>query len=565
MINSSITGVLKRTGLLTDEQIHTVLDAKTDTPSIIRRVVETGIAPEEKFLQALAGTLGLSYVRLNDLTVEKEILALLPAKVVFQHNVIPLSLEKDVLMVAVNDPFDSALTDVLRLVSGKRVRLALCPAGDIARAINQFYGVGADTMERLMQDKNNRIEVAPEETMEKIDLNELDQEASIVKFVNQIIWEAYKDRATDIHFEPMEDELRIRYRVDGVLHQTNMPPQLKRFQAAIVSRIKVMANVDIAEKRLPQDGRISLAVRGEELDIRVSTMPTVYGESISLRLLTRGGGLVGLDRIGMSRRDEDMMRRLIQKPHGILLVTGPTGSGKSTTLYSCLYQINTIDKRIITIEDPIEYEIAGVNQINVRPEIGLSFATGLRHILRQDPDVIMVGEIRDFETAEIAIRASLTGHLVLSTLHTNDSAGAITRLVDMGVEPFLVASSVEAIMAQRLVRVLCNNCKRPWQVDHEFLRGVNFPVERLADRAIYEPVGCEKCRHSGFLGRQGIFEGLLISESIRPMIIARDSANAIKQAGLKQGMRTLRDDGWEKVLNGITTIEEVLRVAEDDE
>ncbi|MGI6087826.1 MAG: GspE/PulE family protein [Kiritimatiellia bacterium] len=562
MSNSSITGVLKRTGLLADEQIRAVLDAKTDT-SIIRRVVEAGMAPEEKFLQALAGTLGLSYVRLNDLTVEKEILELLPAKVVFQHNAIPLSLEKEVLMVAVNDPFNSALTDVLRLVSGKRVRLALCPAGDIARAINRFYGVGADTMERLMQD--NRIEVAPEETMGKIDLNELDQEASIVKFVNQIIWEAYKDRATDIHFEPMEDELRIRYRVDGVLHQTSMPPQLKRFQAAIVSRIKVMANVDIAEKRLPQDGRISLVVHGEELDIRVSTMPTVYGESISLRLLTRGGGLVGLDRIGMSRRDEDMMRRLIQKPHGILLVTGPTGSGKSTTLYSCLHQINTIDKRIITIEDPIEYEIAGVNQINVRPEIGLSFATGLRHILRQDPDVIMVGEIRDFETAEIAIRASLTGHLVLSTLHTNDSAGAITRLVDMGVEPFLVASSVEAIMAQRLVRVLCNACKRPWKIDHEFLRGVNFPVERLADRAVYEPTGCEKCRHSGFLGRQGIFEGLLISEAIRPMIIARDSANAIKQAGLKQGMRTLRDDGWEKVLNGITTIEEVLRVAEDDE
>lgn len=563
MINSSITGVLKRTGLLTDEQILRILENKADGISITRRVVEEAMVAEEPFLQALAKTLKLAYVRLNDLTVAQDILTRLPAKVVFQNNAIPLSVENNVLLVAVNDPFNSSLPDVLRLVSGMRVRLALCPAADIARAINRFYGVGADTMERLMQD--NRIEVAPEESLAKVDLNDLDQEASIVKFVNQVIWEAYKDRATDIHFEPMEDELRIRYRVDGVLHQTSMPPQLKRFQAAIVSRIKVMANVDIAEKRLPQDGRISLTVHGEELDIRVSTMPTVYGESISLRLLTRGGGLVGLDRIGMSRRDEEMMRRLIRKPHGILLVTGPTGSGKSTTLYSCLHHINTIEKRIITIEDPIEYEIAGVNQIHVRPEIGLTFATGLRHILRQDPDVIMVGEIRDFETAEIAIRASLTGHLVLSTLHTNDAAGAATRLVDMGVEPFLVASSVEAILAQRLVRVLCDLCKRPWKTDEDFLRGVNFPSERLAGRTIYEPAGCEKCRHTGFLGRQGIFEGLLITESIRPMIIARDSANAIKQAGIRQGMRTLRDDGWEKVLNGVTTIEEVLRVAEDDE
>lgn len=562
--NSNITGLLKRTGLFSDEQILRILDKDSGEPSsIVQRAIADGNVTEEAFLKVLAGILGLNFMRLNDLTVEKDILSSLPAKVVFQYNVVPISIENNVLLAAVNDPFDSGLSNVLRLVSGMRVRLALCPAADIARAINRFYGVGADTMERLMQD--NRIEVAPDESLAKVDLNELDQEASIVKFVNQVIWQAFKDRATDIHFEPMEDELRIRYRVDGVLHQSSMPPQLKRFQASIVSRLKVMANVDIAEKRLPQDGRISLSAHGEELDIRVSTMPTVYGESVSLRLLTRSSGLIGLDRIGMGPRDEEMMRKLIHKPHGILLVTGPTGSGKSTTLYTCLHHINTIDKRIITVEDPIEYEIGGVNQIHVRPEIGLTFAVGLRHILRQDPDVIMVGEIRDFETAEIAIRASLTGHLVLSTLHTNDAAGAITRLVDMGVEPFLVASSVESIMAQRLVRVLCGTCKRTWRVDKEFLTGINFPVDKLAEQVIYEPVGCEKCRHTGFLGRQGIFEGLLINDTIRPMIIARESSNAIKQAGIRQDMRTLRDDGWEKVLQGVTTIEEVLRVAEDEE
>jgi type II secretion system protein E len=464
--------------------------------------------------------------------------------------------------VATNDPFNSHLADALRLVSGLRIRLSLSLTADIVKAINKFYGVGADTMERLIE--NNRIEVPQEEIMAKVDLSDLDQEASIVKFVNQVIWEAYKDRATDIHFEPMEDELRIRYRVDGVLHQTSMPPQLKRFQAAIVSRIKVMANMDIAEKRLPQDGRIGLSIHGEDLDIRVSTIPTVYGESVSLRLLTRKSGLLGLESIGMNPKDEAIIRKLIYKPNGILLVTGPTGSGKSTTLYACLHTINSIEQRIITVEEPIEYEMKGINQIQVRPEIGLTFAMGLRHILRQDPDVIMVGEIRDFETAEIAIRASLTGHLVFSTLHTNDSAGAITRLIDMGVEPFLVASSVEAIIAQRLVRILCDQCKRPLKPDNPALKSI-ASVKELVGSTVYEAVGCEKCRRSGYHGRLGIFENLLVTDAIRPLIVARESANVIKRKGLDQGMQTLRDDGWVKVRNGTTTIEEILRVTEEEE
>ena len=527
-------------------------------------VAEAGYAAEAAFLEAVGKVLNVSFLRLNDVAISKDTLGKLPAKVVFQYNIIPLSVENGVLRIASNDPFSAKVIDAVRLVSGMRVRMVLSPSADIAKAINKFYGVGADTMERLMED--DVVDDSDDASiLAKVDLSDLDQEASIVKFVNQVVWEAYKDRATDIHFEPMEDELRIRYRVDGVLHQTSMPPQLKRFQPAIVSRIKVMANMDIAEKRLPQDGRIGLSIHGESLDIRVSTIPTVYGESISLRLLTRGTGLLDLGGIGMAAADEAIIRKIIQKPHGIMLVTGPTGSGKSTTLYSCLHAINSIDQRIITIEDPIEYEISGVNQIAVRPEIGLTFAAGLRHILRQDPDVIMVGEIRDYETAEIAIRSSMTGHLVFSTLHTNDASGAITRLIDMRVEPFLIASSVEAIVAQRLVKILCDACKREKEMEELFLKEINFPDGRTDDTKIYEAVGCEKCRRTGFHGRKGIFEVLVVNDAIRPLIIGRESSNVIKQAAIKLGMRTLRDDGWAKVKNGLTTINEVLSVTEEDE
>lgn len=559
-----VVELLKRTGLFTEPQLNEFFASKLESGiSVTQRIVDEGYALEDAFLEAIGKVLGLPYERLNEKDIENDILGRLPAKVVFQYNIIPLAVENGALRVATNDPFNFSLVDALRLVSGMRIRLTLSPSSDIAKAINRFYGVGADTMERLMEDK--RIEVAPEETLAKVDISELDQEASIVKFVNQVIWEAYKDRSTDIHFEPMEDELRIRYRVDSVLHQTSMPPQLKRFQAAIISRIKVMANMDIAEKRLPQDGRIGLTIHGEELDIRVSTIPTVYGESISLRLLTKSGGLQKLDVVGMSKKDETIIRKLIHRPHGILLVTGPTGSGKSTTLSACLHTINSVEQRIVTIEDPVEYEISGVNQIQVRPEIGLTFSMGLRHILRQDPDVIMVGEIRDYETAEIAIRAALTGHLVFSTLHTNDSAGAITRLIDMGVEPFLVASSVEAIMAQRLVRVLCPECKTTREIDEPFLRGVSFPFKKMNGRLLYQAKGCEKCRRTGFLGRSGIFEVLTVDDNIRPMIIARESSVAIRQNGISHGMRTLRDDGWSKVIDGVTTVEEVLRVTEENE
>ena len=558
-----LSNVLQKTGLFTDEQLSTLLvEARQADIGVTEIVATEGFAREEEFLRALSGALNVPFVHLGDETIDQEVLERLPTKAVFQYNVIPVSFENGVLSVASNDPLNAGLLDTLRLASGSRVRFVLSTSTDISRAAKAFYGVGAETVDRMIQD--DRFEVA-EEIVGKTDLSDLDQEASIVKFVNQIIWEAVQQGATDIHFEPMETRLRIRYRVDGVLHQTPVPPQLNRFTAAIISRIKVMANMDIAEKRLPMDGRIGLRVKGEDIDIRVSTMPTVYGESVSLRLLQRKGQFIRLQDLGMSPRDCDLVRKTIHRPNGIMLVTGPTGSGKSTSLYAFLHEINTIDQRILTAEEPIEYEMEGINQLLVRGEIGLTFARALRSFLRQDPDIIMVGEIRDLETAEIAIQASLTGHLVFSTLHTNDAAGAFNRLLDMGVEPYLVASAVEAVVAQRLLRLLCPSCRREATPDIASIRDIGFPVDRLESRGVYEATGCEKCRQTGFSGRGGIFEVLNVTDDIESLVIQRNSSNEVKHRAIADGMTTLRDDGWLKVMDGITTVEEVLRVTEENE
>jgi type II secretion system protein E len=565
-VANRLSETLRRTQVLSETQIAEVLRTQRETgASITSLVIGNQMAAEEAFLDGLATALQLPRVRVLEQTIAPEVLELVPTKAVFQYKIVPLSAENGVLQVATADPFRPGMVDALRLASGRRVRFALSPEADLDKAIKQFYGVGGETIERMMQD--DRIDVAPDlDHLEKSDLSDLDEEASVLKFVNQIIWQAFEDQATDIHFEPMEKDLRIRYRVDGMLVQTPVPPQLKRFQSAILTRIKVMANMDIAEKRLPQDGRIGLRIRGNDIDIRVSTMPTSYGESVSLRLLMNNANLLNLAKLGLEPRDEELVNRLINKPHGIILVTGPTGSGKSTTLYASLRTINTIDQRIITTEDPIEYEMPGINQVQIKPEIGLTFAVSLRHILRQDPDVIMIGEIRDKETAEIAIQAALTGHLVFSTLHTNDAASGFTRLLDMGIEPFLVASSIEAMIAQRLVRRLCQKCKRPRQVDPVLLKDVGFPVERIRGEAhLWEPVGCEGCRNTGYRGRLGIYEILPVTDRIRPLINARETASRIKNEACKSGMRTLRDDGWVKCLAGLTTIEEVVRAAEEDE
>jgi type II secretion system protein E len=520
---------------------------------------ERGIS-EETFLQQLAKALGWNYLDLAKMDPQPEARNKISTKVAFQYFVLPTRFENGKLQVAVSNPFDASMLSAVQFDARGPVNFALAPKTEIEKSLKKYYGVGAETLDEMSKDEPLELLVSEDK-----EITETDQEASVIKFVNQIIWEAFKDRATDIHFEPEEDDLRIRYRIDGILHQTPMPPQLKRFQAALISRIKVMSGMNIAEKRLPQDGRINVRIKGEEIDIRVSTVPTVYGESVSLRLLTRGKIFFSMEKLGFSPLEEAAIREIIVKPHGIMLVTGPTGSGKSTSLYSFLSTINSVTKRIITIEEPVEYELKGINQIAVRSDIGLTFAMGLRHILRQDPNVIMVGEIRDLETAEIAIRAALTGHLVFSTLHTNDAPSAFTRLIDMGIEPFLVASSVEAVLAQRLVRTICPHCKVEQKVEPDFLRKIGFPENEIGTAKFWRGAGCEECRQLGYQGRMGIYELLLLNEAIRPLVMNRAPASTIAQRAIEQGMRTLRTDGWNKVKAGLTTVEEVLRVTQTEE
>ena len=518
---------------------------------------------EEVFLDLVAKAYDWDRVDLSEVRPANEALRRIPSKIAVQHAVMPVKVDEGVLQVAVANPFESGLLGAVRFAAQGPVQFVLAPREEIGRAYEKFYGVGAETIDALAQN-----EVNDEEDLELLvgDMKEIagdDQEASIIKFVNQVIWQAHKSRATDIHFEPQEDELVIRHRIDGILHAMPLPPALKQLQASLISRIKVMAGMNIAEKRLPQDGRIGVRIKGEEIDIRVSTVPTVYGESVSLRLLMRGSVLKGLDTLGMSERIERDVRGVITKPHGIMLVTGPTGSGKSTSLYAFLNTINSTDKRIMTVEDPVEYELKGVNQVSVKNDIGRSFANVLRHFLRQDPDVVMVGEIRDGETAGIAIQAANTGHLVFSTLHTNDAPSAYTRLIDMGAEPFLVADAIEAVMAQRLVRTICPACRTEHEYPREDLVKVGFPVEQLGGKAgIWKGDGCDECGERGYRGRTGIYELMISTESVDQLVIDRASASVIGRQARVEGMHTLREDGWGKVLQGQTTIEEVLRVTQ---
>jgi len=538
---------------------RTAADAGSTEPLLTFVARERGVA-EDIFLQRLAASLGWPYLEVAKLTVDNEARNKISTKIAFQYFVLPIAVNDGVLQVAASDPFDAAMMNAVQFNARMPVTFALAAKTEIEKALKKYYGVGAETLDEMGEGEPMELELAYDK-----EITEGDQEASVIKFVNQIIWEAFKDRATDIHFEPQEDELRIRNRIDGILHQIPLPPQLKRFQAALISRIKVMSGMNISEKRLPQDGRINVRIKGEEIDIRVSTVPTVYGESVSLRLLTRGKIFLSLDKLGFSKLEEDAIRDIIVKPHGIFLVTGPTGSGKSTSLYAFLSAINSVHKRIITIEEPVEYELKGINQIAVRSDIGLTFAMGLRHILRQDPNVVMVGEIRDSETADIAIRASLTGHLVFSTLHTNDAPSAFTRLTDMGIEPFLIASSVEAVQAQRLVRTICPHCKTEQKVDHDYLRRIGFPEADIGTAKIWHGAGCEHCRQQGYQGRKGIYELLIVTETLRPLIMNRAPATTIAQRAIEAGMRTLRTDGWKKVKEGTTTIEEILRVTQMEE
>jgi type II secretion system protein E len=502
--------------------------------------------------------LGLETVDLARQQPNPDALTKLPASAVYQYNVLPFRTDGTSLTVVTSDPFDTAAADGLRLVVNCPVKTALAPKEDVEKAVKKYYGVGADAIEKMIED--GRYSVDDDiGTMTKIDVNEMGEEASIVKFVNQIIAEADRQGATDIHIEPQETELRIRYRIDGMLHKVDVPPQLNRLKSAIISRIKVMANLDIAEKRLPMDGRIGIRIAGQDIDIRVSTMPAAYGESISLRLLAKSGSFVKMDDLGFNPRDYSVVKKIIHRPNGIFLVTGPTGSGKSTSLYSFLSEVNKIDVRIMTAEDPIEYHMAGINQVQMQSEIGMTFARALRAFLRQDPDIIMVGEIRDRETAEIAINASLTGHMVFSTLHTNDAAGAFPRLIDMGVEPFLIASAVAGVMGQRLCRRLCPDCKREVPLDRKFYT-LSYPPEK---ETVFEPAGCDLCARTGYKGRRALFEVLEVSDEIQESIVKRENATQIRNISLEQGMKTLREDGWAKVFAGVTSVTEILRVTAD--
>ncbi|MCP5526956.1 MAG: type II/IV secretion system protein [Verrucomicrobiales bacterium] len=552
---------------------------------------------EDVFYARLAQAVGWEYLERPPVPAEEsvkerlELQALLSPKVARQYGVVPIRVDPDpasgpaggdtqpFYLFVTSDPFDPGLQAAVRFEAKIEPRFALASPEDVNNALDGVYGVGSEALLGVARDEHE----PDENTSKDVDLE--DKEASVIKFVNQVILEAQRRRATDIHFEPQERELRIRYRVDGMLERAKVPDNLKDYQSAILSRIKVMSKMNIAERRLPQDGRINVRIGGQEIDIRVSTVPTVYGESISLRLLQRDRKKVTLVSLGYPPAERQIVESIIVKPHGIFLVTGPTGSGKSTTLYACLQTINQPTKRILTVEDPVEYEIEGINQIAIRPEIGLTFATGLRHILRQDPNVVMVGEIRDLETAEIAIRAALTGHLVFSTLHTNDAPSAFTRLIDMGIEPFLVASSVEAVLAQRLVRLICPHCRTEVDMsgpqERQMLETKQFPFSTFPKPVFLRGAGCEECRDQGYLGRTGIYELLQVQDAIRPLIMNRAASTEIREAALASNMKTLRQAGWYRTqfreptpeypgtplhLQGQpTTIEEVVRVTQTEE
>jgi len=474
-------------------------------------------------------------IRLKNFKINQDILKKIPAKFACHYKIMPIKIEEDKLTLAIEDPLNLNALEEISLFLGFKIEPARASLADISEAIKEYYGLGAETIEDIISEEDIDKDLLKQKSgMENID--DLAQDASIVKFVNQMLSQAVNDNATDVHIEPYEDEVRIRYRMDGILYDVPIPRNIAYFKAAMVSRIKIMANLDIAERRLPQDGRIKIKVSGQEMDLRVSILPTQFGESVDIRILI-SSMLYSLENLGLSPCDLQDLEKLIKKPHGIIFVTGPTGSGKTTTLYACLSKINNKDRKIITIEDPIEYQLKGVTQMQVHPKIGFDFAAGLRSMLRHDPDIMMLGEVRDFETAEITIRVALTGHLVFSTLHTNDASGGIARLLDIGIEPYLIASSVECFIAQRLVRVVCVDCRGK---------------------------GCESCKFTGYKGRTAIYEFLIMKDEIREMILRRLPSGQIKNKALELGMRTLRMDGMEKIKKGMTTISEVDRVAQED-
>jgi type II secretion system protein E len=539
-------------------------EADTRGVRLIDVLITGGYASAEQAYEALAGFCEMRYVVPSRLELSPELVKRVPARFATHYGFVPVEERNGTLVVALSDPLNTQLLDDIRQVVRQRIEPVVTTPDEILRATKALYGVGADTVERILSDSDSVASVLSlDSTSTSSDLGDEKIDASIIKFVNELFTEAIETTATDIHLEPFEDELRVRYRVDGILHQVPTPPSIRGFQPAIVSRIKIMANLNIAERRLPQDGKITASLGEQRFDLRVSVLPTPYGETVNIRLLNRASMFLTLDQLGFMQEDLVVFNGFLKRPHGMILVTGPTGSGKTTTLYAALHKLNRIDHKVITIEDPIEYQLKGITQMQVQPQIGFDFSTGLRSMLRHDPDIMMVGEIRDFETAEMAIRSSLTGHLVFSTLHTNDSAGAVTRLTDMGVEPFLIASTMIASMAQRLVRRVCEKCAEPYEPAPELLHELRLGPDEIAKARFRKGRGCEACRNTGYRGRLAIYEMLPFTDAIKDLTIQRAPSTLIKRRACEAGMMTLRRCGLVRACAGHTTLDEVLRVTAD--
>jgi len=556
-----ISEVLIRHGLLTTDQGDQVRQ-QMNGHRFDKAVIEMGLLTEEQTLRTFAEELGMQYVELKEFEIDPELLNLFPTSTIYRHSLLPLRRENGRVEVATSDPFDLEALDELSSLSNLRLEPVLARHDDVVQLIKEKLGVGGDTINELVKQKTDEDDdYLAEASRADGELAELAQQASVIRLVNELLLEALQQQASDVHIEPGERGLKVRYRVDGMLRVQSVPPEINQFFAAIVTRLKIMSRLNIAEKRLPQDGRIELKVAGRDIDVRVSIIPMLHGEGVVLRILDKGRMVFNLSGMGMPDPIYEPFQKLISLPHGIVLVTGPTGSGKSTTLYSGLNEIRSPNTKIITVEDPVEYQLDGISQIQVHSRIGLTFAAGLRSILRHDPDVILIGEIRDYETAEAAIQASLTGHLVFSTLHTNDASSSFTRLVDMGVEPYLVASTVEGVMAQRLVRRLCSHCRESYRPNPDELPK-DFPSRDIEQ--LFRAVGCRECGETGYAGRIGAYELLLSDDTIREMCGERVSSTKIRQYGIENGMITLRQCGWLHAMNGTTSIEDVLRITKGD-
>ena len=564
-----IVEILRDVGLVSHEDILKAKEkSKAEEMGLVDALIAMGRISHMDVSKALASQFGMDTINLSEYRVPDDVLALVPKHVARRYKIIPVYKHDNTLTIAISDPLDVDTVDSLRYLLRMNVEPVVAAKNDIESSITRYYGSADDTVENMLQEiTEGEIDlgiIGDKATEAKIEEStETDTDAPIIKLVRLVIMEAYRNRASDIHIEPMEKRLRVRYRIDGVLHEVDNPP--KRLQAAIMSRLKIMSNMSIAEKRVPQDGRIQLPVMGKTLDLRVSCLPTNHGESIVMRILDKTSLLLGLGDLGFFSDDQEVMAKIINMPDGVFLVTGPTGSGKTTTLYGCLNEINKPDRKIITVEDPVEYQLSGINQVQVNPEINLTFAAALRSILRQAPNIIMIGEIRDLETANIAVQAALTGHLVFSTLHTNDAPSAMTRIVDMGVKPFLVASAVRAIMAQRLIRKVCQKCKQPYTPTQYEMEVLKLNPDEMKNATLVKGTGCNECSRTGYRGRMGIYEIFNVDDEVRRLIYEKVPSNVIRARARELGMRTLREDGVRKIMAGITTPEEVISITQGDE